>query len=102
METATTCGHAPENGAEAIVARQANEFESAFVRIGLDRPDALFVMRSGLNITNRRLIMELAAGSRLPAMSAFKEATEDGGLMSYGSNRVDRFRHAAVYVTDRK
>ena len=31
-------------------------------------------------------------------MSAFKEATEVGGLISYGSNRIDRFRHAAVYV----
>ena len=75
-----------------VVARRANEFESAFAAIGRDRPDALFVMLSGLNITNHRLIMELAAESRLPAMSPFKEATEVGGLMSYGSNRLDRFR----------
>ena len=82
-----------------VVARRASEFESTFAAIGRDRPDALFVMLSGLNITNRRLIVELAAESRLPVMSAFKEATEVGGLMSYGSNRIDRFRQAAVYVT---
>jgi putative ABC transport system substrate-binding protein len=82
-----------------VVARRASEFESTFAAIGRDRPDALFVMLSGLNMTNRRLIVELAAESRLPVMSAFKEATEVGGLMSYGSNRIDRFRQAAVYVT---
>ena len=67
-----------------VVARRASEFESTFAAIGRDRPDALFVMLSGLNMTNRRLIVELAAESRLPVMSAFKEATEVGGLMSYG------------------
>ena len=82
-----------------VVARRASEFESTFAAIGRDRPDALFVMLSALNLTNRRLIVELAAESHLPVMSAFKEATEVGGLMSYGSNRIDRFRHAAVYVT---
>jgi putative ABC transport system substrate-binding protein len=82
-----------------VVARRASEFESTFAAIGRDRPDALFVMLSGLNLTNRRLIVELAAESRLPVMSAFKEATEVGGLMSYGSNWIDRFRQAAVYVT---
>ena len=56
-----------------VVARRASEFESTFAAIGRDRPNALFVMLSGLNITNRRLIVELAAESRLPVMSAFKE-----------------------------
>ena len=79
-----------------VVARRASEFESTFAAIGRDRPDALFVMLSGLNMTNRRLIVELAAESHLPVMSAFKDV---GGLMSYGSNRIDRFRQAAVYVT---
>jgi putative tryptophan/tyrosine transport system substrate-binding protein len=81
-----------------VVARRASEFEHAFAEVNRDRPDGLFVINSGLNFTNRALIMELAAKSRLPAMSNFKETTEIGGLMSYGSNRLDRFRHAAGYV----
>ena len=31
-------------------------------------------------------------------MSPFREMTEIGGLMSYGSVRVDRFKRAAIYV----
>jgi putative ABC transport system substrate-binding protein len=81
------------------VARQAREFESAFAEIERDRPDALFVGGSGLNFTNRRLIMELAIKSRLPAVSNLRESTEAGGLMSYGSNRLDRFRRTGIYVS---
>jgi putative tryptophan/tyrosine transport system substrate-binding protein len=82
----------------AAVTRQASEFESAFAEIERDRPNALIVVNSGLNFTNRTLIMELAGKSRLPAMSNWKETTEAGGLMSYGSNRLYRFRSAAIYV----
>ena len=81
-----------------VAVRQASEFERAFAALERDRPDALFVASSGLNLTNRTLIMELAAKSRLPAASNFRETTEVGGLMSYGSNRLDRFRRAALYV----
>jgi putative ABC transport system substrate-binding protein len=80
------------------IARQPNEFEMAFAGLGRDRPDALFVTSTGLNFSNRRLIMDLALKNRLPAISAFRESTEAGGLLSYSSNRVDRFRRAAIYV----
>jgi putative ABC transport system substrate-binding protein len=43
--------------------------------------------------------MELTGRSRLPVMSPFREMTEAGGLMSYGSVRVERFRRAGVYVS---
>jgi putative ABC transport system substrate-binding protein len=82
-----------------VVVRRATEFESSFAAIERDGfPDALFVIRSGLNSTNRKLIVELGAKNRLPIMSNYKEFTEAGGLMSYGSNRLDRFRRAAIYV----
>jgi len=82
-----------------VVVRRATEFENAFAAIERNHfPDALFVMRSGLHITNRRLIVELAGKNRLPVISNWKELTELGGLMSYGSNRLDRFRHVALYV----
>jgi len=78
--------------------RQASEFEGAFAAIGRDRPDALFVAGSSVNFVNRRLIAEFAAKSRLPTMSYLREITEVGGLMSYATARVDRFRRAAIYV----
>jgi putative ABC transport system substrate-binding protein len=78
--------------------RQKEDFAAAFARLAGERPDALLVVNSALNFTNRKLIMEWAVGARLPAMSNYKESTEAGGLMSYGSNRLDSFRRAATYV----
>jgi putative ABC transport system substrate-binding protein len=83
---------------QAVAVRQVSEFEAGFDRLIREGADALFVATGGLTFTHRRLIMELAAKSRLPAMSGFREATEAGGLMSYGSVRGDRFRRAAIYV----
>src|SRR5262245_36681911 len=55
-------------------------------------------MHSVLQITNHRLIVKLPGKIRLPVISNWKELTELGALMSYGSNRLDRFRHVALYV----
>jgi putative ABC transport system substrate-binding protein len=81
-----------------LVVRQANEFETAFANLEQDRPDALFVTSSGLNFSNRKPIMELALKSRLPALATSRESAEAGGLLSYSSNRAERYRLAAIYV----
>jgi putative tryptophan/tyrosine transport system substrate-binding protein len=81
-----------------LVARRGSEIEGAFASIGTDRPDVLLLNNSSLSFANRKLVIELALKNRLPTMSAFREITEIGGLMSYGSVRVDRFRRAAIYV----
>jgi putative tryptophan/tyrosine transport system substrate-binding protein len=81
-----------------LVARRVNEIETAFGSIGSDRPDVLLLLISSLGFANRKLIIELALKNGLPAMSPFREITEIGGLMSYGSVRIDRFRDAAIYV----
>jgi putative tryptophan/tyrosine transport system substrate-binding protein len=83
---------------QQLVARQASEFVGTFAAIDSDRPDALLVSNTSLSFANRRLIIDLAHQFRLPAMSPFREHAEDGGLMSYGSVRIERFRHAALYV----
>jgi len=83
---------------QQLVIRQPREIESAFAAIGSDRPDVLLVATSSLGFPYRGVIVELALKNRLPAMSAFREITEIGGLMSYGSIRVERFRRAADYV----
>jgi putative ABC transport system substrate-binding protein len=74
------------------------DIAGAFAAINTKRPDALFVVNSGLSFTKRRVIVERAAEIRLPAMFAFKEAAEEGGLLSYGSDRVDVFRRAAIFA----
>jgi len=81
-----------------FVARQVSDFERAFDAMRRDRSDVLFVVGSALNFVNRRLIVELAAQSRLPITASWRECTEAGGLMSYGYSRTALFRQAAIYV----
>jgi putative ABC transport system substrate-binding protein len=54
-------------------------------------PDFLFM-------DQRRRIVDLAAKSRLPAMYAWREPVDAGGLMAYGASIPDILRRAAVYV----
>jgi putative ABC transport system substrate-binding protein len=80
------------------VARQSSDLKNAFTNLEHDRPDAMFVPNSGINVMSRGLIVTLAAKNRLPVVSSFRETTEVGGLMSYGPDGIDLFRRAAGYV----
>ena len=51
-----------------------------------------------VNFTNRKLVAELALRDRLPTIFFAREFVEEGGLMSYGPNHKEMFRHAADYV----
>ena len=48
--------------------------------------------------TNRKLIIELAASHRLPAIYGIFSTAAEGGLIYYGVDVVDQFRRAAGYV----
>ena len=50
------------------------------------------------NFVYARQFAELAATARLPAMYAFREVPDAGGLMSYGPDIPDMFCHSADYV----
>jgi putative ABC transport system substrate-binding protein len=80
------------------LAHQGREYEEALARITSEHADALFVSFNGMNVTNRKAIIEFAATNHLPAMYPLTEMTLDGGLMSYGANRADLFRRSATYV----
>jgi putative ABC transport system substrate-binding protein len=46
----------------------------------------------------RELIIELAARHKLPAVYANGYIVTQGGLISYGPDRIDQYRQAANYV----
>jgi putative tryptophan/tyrosine transport system substrate-binding protein len=48
--------------------------------------------------THRRRIASLAASARLPTIFFTRQSAEDGALMSYGSNQIENYRRAAIYV----
>lgn len=58
----------------------------------------LIVLPDAFNRTNRDLIIALTARHDVPAIYDDRPYAESGGLMTYGANRSDEFRHAAEYV----
>ncbi len=76
----------------------AGEFETVFAEIVRDRPAGLMILADALFISESRRLTTLAARHRLPTMGGHNAIPESGGLMSYGPNRLDLARRAAVLV----
>jgi putative tryptophan/tyrosine transport system substrate-binding protein len=53
---------------------------------------------SGAAVTHRDRIIALAATLKLPAVYSDHGYIPEGGLMSYGPDRADQYRHVASYV----
>jgi putative tryptophan/tyrosine transport system substrate-binding protein len=60
--------------------------------------DGLIVTLSKFATVHRDLIITLATRYRWPAIYPNRFFATAGGLMSYGPDRIDQFRHAAGYV----
>ena len=71
---------------------------SALVAARQERLDALYACDCPATFAARRVIAKFAVEHRLPAVSAYRDATEAGGLISYGVNHLEQYRRAAVYV----
>jgi putative ABC transport system substrate-binding protein len=82
----------------AVEARSSREIEQAFDAISQDRLDALIVFDDPVLWNHRVQVVALAAKGRLPAMYGYREFVEEGGLVSYGPDRIDHYRRTAVYV----
>ncbi len=62
-------------------------------------PDSgLIIPPDVFTVSHGDFIIALAAQHRLPAVYAFGNLVSAGGLMSYGTDRVDEMRQAASYV----
>ncbi|HEU5193145.1 MAG TPA: ABC transporter substrate-binding protein [Methylomirabilota bacterium] len=76
--------------------RKVQDLEPAFGAAVRQHADTLIVGIDTLTQANQRLIVELAARHRLPAMYASTEFA--GGLISYGVNYPEMYRRAAGYA----
>jgi putative tryptophan/tyrosine transport system substrate-binding protein len=74
------------------------EYRRVFAAMAREHVQALFVTDYPENLTNRRVILELARTNRLPAIYPYREFVDDGGLMSYGIDTGELFRQVAGYV----
>ena len=73
-------------------------FNSAFNEAIKARSGALAVTQDSLFNSNPRLVTDLAAKHGLPAIYTRREFVESSGLMSYGTDRVEPYRRAAILV----
>src|SRR5262245_47338721 len=102
---AQTYLHAAERAAQRLgVAFQAVEghgrqdLEGAFAALLRAHAEGLVVLQDPVFFSVRDHIVRRAARHRMPAVYAWREFVEAGGLMSYGVNLGHQFRRAAVYV----
>jgi putative ABC transport system substrate-binding protein len=79
---------------------QEQEYRRVFEALAQGHPDALIVGDQAENLTYRRIIIELAAKSGLPALYPYLEQAEAGGLMAYAPEQLDLFRRAAGCVAE--
>ena len=86
----------------ALLDSDINEaaYQRVFNAMEQDRVDALVVADQPENFTYRRLLVELAAKYRIPAIYPFREHAELGGLMSYSADLSDILRRIANQIAE--
>ena len=81
---------------ELIQLRGRQDLEAAFKAAKRKKAGAVLLVWSPTFYVYRDRVAELALQTRLPAVAAF--ATENGALMSYGSDPYEPWRRVAYYV----
>jgi putative ABC transport system substrate-binding protein len=81
-----------------IEAKSPAALKPALAAIAAERPDVLLVYPDALTMTQREAITAFAAEHKLPAVYAYKEFAEAGGLVSYGSTLTELGERAADLV----
>jgi putative ABC transport system substrate-binding protein len=74
------------------------EIETAIIALGREPRGGLVVAGDAFVIAHRASTISAAARNNVPAVYTQSLFVRDGGLLSYGPDRVDIFRRAATYV----
>jgi putative ABC transport system substrate-binding protein len=75
-----------------------NDLDGAFQNAVQQQINAIITASQRVFSTERNRIVGLAGKFRLPTIYPEEEFVESGGLMYYGTARVDAYRRVAVYV----
>ena len=78
--------------------REAADLERSIATFARSPNGGLILTGSGLAILHRDLVIALAARHKLPAVYYERFYVAAGGLISYGSDRIELYRLAAGYV----
>jgi putative tryptophan/tyrosine transport system substrate-binding protein len=82
----------------AAAVRQPADLEEVMKSLAREPAGGLILPPDTFTFAHRKLIVELAAHYRLPALYASRFFPAEGGLVSYGLDFPDQFRLAAGYV----
>jgi putative ABC transport system substrate-binding protein len=92
---------AAESTGQQLLVMQVNdaqEIESAITTL-VDRGVGALLVGSGpFFYSNRKIVIELASRHALPSSYTARQAAEDGGLISYGTDLTDALRQGGNYV----
>ena len=91
---------APTLGLELqrLEVRVPEDFEGAFEAATRQHAGALIAPADPLTTNRPKVVADLAAKHRLPALMDLKEFVEAGGLLSLGVDLTDLYRRAATHV----
>ena len=83
---------------EVVAAASVRDIPSAFASLAQQRVSALVVLSSPLFIVRRVQLAILSIKYAMPAIYAFRENAEAGGLLSYGPNTTEVNRQVGIYA----
>jgi len=79
-------------------AHGGQEIETAFTTIAKERIAGLLVASDPLFFDRRDQLIALAARQAIPAIYYLRAFCQAGGLLSYGNNLTDMYRHVGMYT----
>ena len=81
-----------------LKASDEREIEAAFETFAQQQANVLLVAADPYFYSQRETIVALAARYHLPAIYEWREFAQAGGFASYGTNNLDDYRLAGIYV----
>jgi putative ABC transport system substrate-binding protein len=82
----------------ALGVHSTDEIERSVSTFAAEPNRGLIIAPTVVTFVNSKLIVELAARYRLPAIYSRADYPKAGGLISYGPDQVDQFRQGAAYA----
>ena len=83
---------------QSMEASSADRYADSFKEATRAHSTAIAVTQDPVASSHQKLIADLAAKHRLPAIYPRGDYVESGGLMSYGPDQTEPYRRAAIYV----
>jgi putative ABC transport system substrate-binding protein len=81
-----------------LSASTVSELDAVFESLADLRPDALLVGSDPFFVVRRDQFAAQTARAKIPAIYPFREFTDSGGLISYGTNIANAYRQAGIYA----